>query len=155
MNPNLNTGVASACQLDEGLNACWFEEEMDNEDLVTEEKPQKPWWELQEGIFLNPFYLTVIGCGVLNNKACSSGLKKCAAMFCVRFMTKYREMMVGSTSVPLYPFRKVPDHVILSGGLNNRYLVLDVEERPDLKTLTVSCSKTLDLTEKCLLKDGW
>lgn len=43
VNRNLNTGVASACQLDEGLNECWFEEQMDNEDLVTEEKPQKPW----------------------------------------------------------------------------------------------------------------
>ncbi|KAF7669381.1 hypothetical protein LDENG_00193020 [Lucifuga dentata] len=52
-------------------------------------------------------------------------------------------------------FRKVPDHVILSGGLNNRYWVLDVEERPDHKTLTVSCSKSLHPTETCLLKDGW
>ncbi|KAM4602916.1 DNA replication ATP-dependent helicase/nuclease DNA2 [Polymixia lowei] len=51
--------------------------------------------------------------------------------------------------------RKVPDHVILSGGLNNRYWVLDVEETPGLKTLTVSCSKTLNPTETCLLKDGW
>ncbi|XP_011607896.1 DNA replication ATP-dependent helicase/nuclease DNA2 [Takifugu rubripes] len=92
-NPEGVRGVASACQLDEGLNECWFEEQMDDGDHVTEEKPQKPW--------------------------------------------------------------KVPDHVILSGGLNNRYWVLDVEERPGLKTLTVSCSKTLDLTEKCLLKDGW
>lgn len=58
-------------------------------------------------------------------------------------------------SAPLCPFRKVPDHVILSGGLNNRYWVLDVEETPDLKTLTISCSKTLHPTEKCLLRDGW
>lgn len=43
MNPNLNTGAASACPLDEGLNESWFEEQMDNEDLVTEEKPKKPW----------------------------------------------------------------------------------------------------------------
>ncbi|XP_034385404.1 DNA replication ATP-dependent helicase/nuclease DNA2 [Cyclopterus lumpus] len=50
---------------------------------------------------------------------------------------------------------KVPDHVILSGGLNNRYWVLDVDERPGLKTLTVSCSKSLHPTETCLLKDGW
>ncbi|XP_017274119.1 DNA replication ATP-dependent helicase/nuclease DNA2 [Kryptolebias marmoratus] len=50
---------------------------------------------------------------------------------------------------------KVPDHVILSGGLNNRYLVVDVEERPGHKTLTVSCSKTLHPAETCLLKDGW
>ncbi|XP_056268651.1 DNA replication ATP-dependent helicase/nuclease DNA2 isoform X2 [Pseudoliparis swirei] len=51
--------------------------------------------------------------------------------------------------------RKVPDHVILSGGLNNRYWVLDVEERPGLKTLTISCSTSLHPTETCLLKDGW
>ncbi|XP_054475788.1 DNA replication ATP-dependent helicase/nuclease DNA2 [Anoplopoma fimbria] len=51
--------------------------------------------------------------------------------------------------------RKVPDHVILSGGLNNRYWVLNVEERPGLKTLTISCSKSLHPTETCLLKDGW
>uniref|UniRef100_A0A667XGJ4 DNA replication ATP-dependent helicase/nuclease n=1 Tax=Myripristis murdjan TaxID=586833 RepID=A0A667XGJ4_9TELE len=52
------------------------------------------------------------------------------------------------------PF-KVPDHVILSGGRNNRYWVLDVEERPGQKILTVSCSKTLQPTETCLLKNGW
>uniref|UniRef100_A0A8C9ZPJ5 DNA replication ATP-dependent helicase/nuclease n=1 Tax=Sander lucioperca TaxID=283035 RepID=A0A8C9ZPJ5_SANLU len=51
--------------------------------------------------------------------------------------------------------RKVPDHVILSGGLNNRYWVLDVGERPGHKTLTISCSKSLHPTETCLLKDGW
>ncbi|XP_041793054.1 DNA replication ATP-dependent helicase/nuclease DNA2 isoform X2 [Chelmon rostratus] len=51
--------------------------------------------------------------------------------------------------------RKVPDHVILSGGLNNRYWVLDVEERPGHKTLTISCSRSLHPTETCLLKDGW
>uniref|UniRef100_A0A8C4ELT8 DNA replication ATP-dependent helicase/nuclease n=1 Tax=Dicentrarchus labrax TaxID=13489 RepID=A0A8C4ELT8_DICLA len=51
--------------------------------------------------------------------------------------------------------RKVPDHVILSGGLNNRYWVLEVEERPGHKTLTISCSKSLHPTETCLLKDGW
>ncbi|XP_038557223.1 DNA replication ATP-dependent helicase/nuclease DNA2 [Micropterus salmoides] len=50
---------------------------------------------------------------------------------------------------------KVPDHVILSGGLNNRYWVLDVEERPGHKTLTISCSKSLRPTETCVLKDGW
>ncbi|XP_044065123.1 DNA replication ATP-dependent helicase/nuclease DNA2 [Siniperca chuatsi] len=50
---------------------------------------------------------------------------------------------------------KVPDHVILFGGLNNRYWVLDVEERPGHKTLTISCSKSLHPTETCLLKDGW
>ncbi|XP_076582041.1 DNA replication ATP-dependent helicase/nuclease DNA2 [Chaetodon auriga] len=51
--------------------------------------------------------------------------------------------------------RKVPDHVILSGGTNNRYWVLEVEERPGHKTLTVSCSRSLHPTETCLLKDGW
>ncbi|XP_029973175.1 DNA replication ATP-dependent helicase/nuclease DNA2 [Salarias fasciatus] len=51
--------------------------------------------------------------------------------------------------------RKVPDHVILSGGLNNRYWVVDVEEEPGSKTLTVACSKTLHPTETCLLRDGW
>ncbi|XP_070685993.1 DNA replication ATP-dependent helicase/nuclease DNA2 [Pempheris klunzingeri] len=51
--------------------------------------------------------------------------------------------------------RKVPDHVILSAGLNNRYWVLDVEERPGRKTLTITCSKSLHPTETCLLKDGW
>ncbi|XP_044202740.1 DNA replication ATP-dependent helicase/nuclease DNA2 isoform X1 [Thunnus albacares] len=51
--------------------------------------------------------------------------------------------------------RRVPDHVILSGGPNNRYWVLDVEERPGHKILTISCSKSLHPTETCLLKDGW
>ncbi|XP_053281949.1 DNA replication ATP-dependent helicase/nuclease DNA2 [Pleuronectes platessa] len=51
--------------------------------------------------------------------------------------------------------RKVPDHVILSGGANNRYWVLDVEERPGHKTLTLTCYKSLHPTETCLLKDGW
>nr|XP_020445477.1 DNA replication ATP-dependent helicase/nuclease DNA2 isoform X2 [Monopterus albus] len=54
-----------------------------------------------------------------------------------------------------YKHRKVPDHVVLSGGLNNRYWVLDVEERPGHKTLVISCDKTLHTTETCLLKDGW
>ncbi|XP_058484669.1 DNA replication ATP-dependent helicase/nuclease DNA2 [Solea solea] len=51
--------------------------------------------------------------------------------------------------------RKVPDHVILSGGLNNRYWVLGVEENPGHKSLTLSCHKSLQPTETCLLKDGW
>ncbi|KAM4743543.1 DNA replication ATP-dependent helicase/nuclease DNA2 [Anableps anableps] len=50
---------------------------------------------------------------------------------------------------------KVPDHVILSGGLNNRYMVLDVQERPGHKMLTISCCRSLHPTETCLLKDGW
>lgn len=51
--------------------------------------------------------------------------------------------------------RKVPDHVILCGGPKNRYWVIDVEERPGLKTLTISCSKLLHPAETCLLRDGW
>ncbi|XP_034043244.1 DNA replication ATP-dependent helicase/nuclease DNA2 [Thalassophryne amazonica] len=51
--------------------------------------------------------------------------------------------------------RKVPDQVILSGGLNNRYWVLDVEEKPGLKILSITCSRFLHPTEMCLLKDGW
>nr|XP_054588156.1 DNA replication ATP-dependent helicase/nuclease DNA2 isoform X2 [Nothobranchius furzeri] len=50
---------------------------------------------------------------------------------------------------------KVPDHVILSGGLNNRYVVVDVEERPGRKLLSISCSRSLCPTETCLLTDGW
>uniref|UniRef100_A0A3P8SAI6 DNA replication ATP-dependent helicase/nuclease n=1 Tax=Amphiprion percula TaxID=161767 RepID=A0A3P8SAI6_AMPPE len=56
---------------------------------------------------------------------------------------------------PFCPCSKVPDHVILSGGPNNRYWVMDVEESPGHKTLTMSCSKSLHPTETCLLKDGW
>ncbi|CAG5854382.1 unnamed protein product [Menidia menidia] len=51
--------------------------------------------------------------------------------------------------------RKVPDHVILSSGPNNRYWVVDIEERPNCKTLTISCSRSLHPTETCLLTDGW
>ncbi|XP_037603168.1 DNA replication ATP-dependent helicase/nuclease DNA2 [Sebastes umbrosus] len=61
---------------------------------------------------------------------------------------------LGTEDKPKKP-RKVPDHVILSGGINNRYWVLDVDERPGHKTLTISCSKSLHPTEMCLLKDGW
>ncbi|XP_054892940.1 DNA replication ATP-dependent helicase/nuclease DNA2 isoform X3 [Poeciliopsis prolifica] len=50
---------------------------------------------------------------------------------------------------------KVPDHVILSEGPNNRYLVLDVEEKPGHKSLSISCCRSLLPTETCLLKDGW
>ncbi|KAM9409213.1 DNA replication ATP-dependent helicase/nuclease DNA2 [Pholidichthys leucotaenia] len=50
---------------------------------------------------------------------------------------------------------KVPDHVILSGGQNNRYWVVDIEENPGCKILTISCFKLLHPTETCLLKDGW
>ncbi|XP_028298854.1 DNA replication ATP-dependent helicase/nuclease DNA2 isoform X2 [Gouania willdenowi] len=50
---------------------------------------------------------------------------------------------------------KVPDHVILSGGPNNRYWVLDVDDRPGSKTLTITCFKSLHPTETCLMKGGW
>uniref|UniRef100_I3KK41 DNA replication ATP-dependent helicase/nuclease n=1 Tax=Oreochromis niloticus TaxID=8128 RepID=I3KK41_ORENI len=56
---------------------------------------------------------------------------------------------------PFCPHSKVPDHVILCGGPKNRYWVIDVEERPGLKTLTISCSKLLHPAETCLLRDGW
>ncbi|KAM9366704.1 DNA replication ATP-dependent helicase/nuclease DNA2 [Symphorus nematophorus] len=90
---HLDEGMTSVCPVEERLNESWFTEQMDNEGLVTKDKPKKPW--------------------------------------------------------------KVPDHVILSGGINNRYWVLDVEERPGHKTLTITCSKSLHPTETCLLKDGW
>ncbi|XP_053720332.1 DNA replication ATP-dependent helicase/nuclease DNA2 [Synchiropus splendidus] len=51
--------------------------------------------------------------------------------------------------------RKVPDHVILCGGINNRYWVLDVDEGCGHKILTMTCFRTLEPTETCLLKDGW
>ncbi|XP_077376094.1 DNA replication ATP-dependent helicase/nuclease DNA2 [Festucalex cinctus] len=50
---------------------------------------------------------------------------------------------------------KLPDHVILSGGPNNRYWVLNVEERPNEKVLTITHFRSLQATETCLLKDGW
>lgn len=46
MKPCSITGVSSACPGDEGLSESWFEEQMDDEGLVTEEKAKKPWWEL-------------------------------------------------------------------------------------------------------------
>lgn len=53
------------------------------------------------------------------------------------------------------PCSKLPDHVILCGGVNNRYWVLEVEERAAVKTLTITCSRSLHPTETCLLRDGW
>ncbi|XP_077420738.1 DNA replication ATP-dependent helicase/nuclease DNA2 [Vanacampus margaritifer] len=50
---------------------------------------------------------------------------------------------------------KLPDHVILCGGPNNRYWVLNVEERPNEKVLTITHFRSLQPTETCLLKDGW
>ncbi|XP_055087707.1 DNA replication ATP-dependent helicase/nuclease DNA2 isoform X1 [Periophthalmus magnuspinnatus] len=66
----------------------------------------------------------------------------------------FSEEMEESENKPK-KLRKVPDHVILSAGPNNRYWVLDIEERPGLKTLTISSHKSLQATETCLLKDGW
>ncbi|XP_059214337.1 DNA replication ATP-dependent helicase/nuclease DNA2 [Centropristis striata] len=88
-------GKTSVSHVEEGLDASWFAELMDDNDegFVIKDEPKKP--------------------------------------------------------------RKVPDHVILSGGLNNRYWVVDVEERPGHKTLTISCSRSQHPTETCLLKDGW
>lgn len=55
----------------------------------------------------------------------------------------------------LCPYSKVPDHVILSGGPNNRYWVVDVKDGPGHKMLTITCSKSLHPADTCLLKDGW
>ena len=66
----------------------------------------------------------------------------------------HQTMACGFLSM-LFSFHRVPDHVVLSGGINNRYWVLEVEERPGQKTLTITCSKSLQPTETCLLKDGW
>ncbi|XP_019751423.1 DNA replication ATP-dependent helicase/nuclease DNA2 [Hippocampus comes] len=50
---------------------------------------------------------------------------------------------------------KLPDHVILCGGPNNRYWVLNVEEKLNQKILTITHFRSLQPTETCLLKDGW
>uniref|UniRef100_A0A3P8YSP2 DNA replication ATP-dependent helicase/nuclease n=1 Tax=Esox lucius TaxID=8010 RepID=A0A3P8YSP2_ESOLU len=54
----------------------------------------------------------------------------------------------------------IPDHVILTTGLHNRYWVLDVNEVPGVrgsveKHLTITASKMCHPTELCILKDGW
>ncbi|KAI5617418.1 DNA replication ATP-dependent helicase/nuclease DNA2 isoform X1 [Silurus asotus] len=54
----------------------------------------------------------------------------------------------------------IPEHVILSSGLHNRYWVLDVQEATGAqgyieKHLTITCSKSSHPTETCVLKDGW
>lgn len=43
LHENLFAGASSACLGDEGLSESWFEEQMDDEGLVTEEKARKPW----------------------------------------------------------------------------------------------------------------
>jgi hypothetical protein len=54
----------------------------------------------------------------------------------------------------------IPDHVILTTGLHNRYWILDVQEihgaRGSVeKHLSITASKTSHPTEICILKDGW
>uniref|UniRef100_A0A8C7Y3M3 DNA replication ATP-dependent helicase/nuclease n=1 Tax=Oryzias sinensis TaxID=183150 RepID=A0A8C7Y3M3_9TELE len=66
----------------------------------------------------------------------------------------FMEQMDQMENKPKKPC-KLPDHVILSGGPNNRYWVVDVEDGPGYKKLIISCSRTLHPTETCLLKDGW
>lgn len=43
LHKNLFAGASPACLGDEGLSESWFEEQMDDEGLVTEEKARKPW----------------------------------------------------------------------------------------------------------------
>ncbi|KAI1896982.1 hypothetical protein AGOR_G00100520 [Albula goreensis] len=56
--------------------------------------------------------------------------------------------------------RNIPDHVILSTGLHNRYCVLEVQQLvgpqgfPE-KRLVITASKTAEPTEEVILKDGW
>ncbi|XP_072533295.1 DNA replication ATP-dependent helicase/nuclease DNA2 [Salminus brasiliensis] len=56
--------------------------------------------------------------------------------------------------------KKIPEHVVLAAGLHNRYWVLEVQETTGSKGytekhLTITCSKTAQPTETCILKDGW
>ncbi|XP_076831088.1 DNA replication ATP-dependent helicase/nuclease DNA2 [Brachyhypopomus gauderio] len=56
--------------------------------------------------------------------------------------------------------KKIPEHVILAAGLHNRYWVLGVRETFGSrgyaeKHLTITCSKTMQPTENCVLKDDW
>ncbi|XP_026869945.2 DNA replication ATP-dependent helicase/nuclease DNA2 [Electrophorus electricus] len=56
--------------------------------------------------------------------------------------------------------KKIPEHVILAAGHKNRYWVLEVQETSGCgnyaeKHLTITCSKTMQHTETCVLKDGW
>uniref|UniRef100_A0A672NBB4 DNA replication ATP-dependent helicase/nuclease DNA2 n=1 Tax=Sinocyclocheilus grahami TaxID=75366 RepID=A0A672NBB4_SINGR len=63
------------------------------------------------------------------------------------------------------PFTKkrplsIPEHVILASGVHNRYWVLDVQDVTSSqscteKHLTITCSKTTQSREACILKDGW
>ncbi|XP_017571287.2 DNA replication ATP-dependent helicase/nuclease DNA2 [Pygocentrus nattereri] len=56
--------------------------------------------------------------------------------------------------------KRIPEHAVLSGGLYNRYWVLDVKETTGYqgcteKHLTITFSRTAQSTETCILKDGW
>ncbi|KAK1791837.1 hypothetical protein P4O66_013810 [Electrophorus voltai] len=56
--------------------------------------------------------------------------------------------------------KKIPEHVILAAGHKNRYWVLEVQETSGCgnyaeKHLTITCSKTMQHTQTCVLKDGW
>ncbi|XP_077570114.1 DNA replication ATP-dependent helicase/nuclease DNA2 isoform X1 [Stigmatopora nigra] len=51
--------------------------------------------------------------------------------------------------------RRLPDDVILRGGPDNRYWVLNVDERPNEKVLTITHFRSLQPTETCRLKDEW
>lgn len=54
----------------------------------------------------------------------------------------------------------IPEHVVLASGVHNRYWVLDVQDVASTRScsekhLTITCSKTTQATETCILKDGW
>uniref|UniRef100_A0A8C1PFT5 DNA replication ATP-dependent helicase/nuclease n=1 Tax=Cyprinus carpio TaxID=7962 RepID=A0A8C1PFT5_CYPCA len=54
----------------------------------------------------------------------------------------------------------IPEHVILASGVHNRYWVLDVRDITSSRSctekhLTITCSKTTQSRETCILKDGW
>ncbi|XDV50215.1 hypothetical protein PO909_019314 [Leuciscus waleckii] len=54
----------------------------------------------------------------------------------------------------------IPEHVTLTSGVHNRYWVLDVQDVTSSRSgtekhLTITCSKTTQSTETCVLKDGW
>uniref|UniRef100_A0A8C1PNI4 DNA replication ATP-dependent helicase/nuclease n=1 Tax=Cyprinus carpio TaxID=7962 RepID=A0A8C1PNI4_CYPCA len=55
---------------------------------------------------------------------------------------------------------KTLPHVILASGVHNRYWVLDVRDITSSRSctekhLTITCSKTTQSRETCILKDGW
>uniref|UniRef100_A0A8C8M6F2 DNA replication ATP-dependent helicase/nuclease n=1 Tax=Oncorhynchus tshawytscha TaxID=74940 RepID=A0A8C8M6F2_ONCTS len=71
-----------------------------------------------------------------------------------------RASSLSSNESSLPSSLSIPDHVILTTGLHNRYWILDVQEihgpRGSVeKHLTITASKTSHSTEICILKDGW